>query len=91
MKNRAKFIAGSLGLILTAAVSINPWMQDPQGATQTLKDNQLEPAKVGGYGWFSCGTGDIWKTRFEATNAKGATVHGTVCKGLFKGSTIRFD
>lgn len=39
----------------------------------------------------SCGKGDLIRTRFTATNTKGQEVNGTVCKGLFKGNTIRFD
>ena len=91
MKSKAHLIGSALGLTLLAAFCFNPMMQDTEGAAQTLKADNLQPTHVGGYGWLSCGKGDIWKTKFDAVNAKGEAVHGTVCKGFFKGSTIRFD
>ena len=44
-----------------------------------------------GYDWFACSEDDVFQTRFSATAPTGARVNGTVCKGWFKSSTIRFD
>jgi hypothetical protein len=60
-------------------------------AGETLRNTGLTPVEVGGYGWFDCGQGDVFATRFTATNAEGREVQGTVCKGILKGSTVRFD
>lgn len=74
-----------------AAAFSNPAWQDPEGAAQTLENAGYEVTETGGYGWFSCGRGDLWRTDFKAKNQNGKEISGTVCEGLFKGSTIRFD
>lgn len=67
------------------------WATNPDAARQTLINAKQEPDKVGGYGWFKCG-GDIWATRFTLKPQEGKQpVRGTVCKGILKGSTIRYD
>jgi hypothetical protein len=86
----ATFTAAALCLGLTAAF-INPLWTDPAGATKTLEDSGFSNVKPGGYSWFGCGKGDLYHTTFKATNAQGKQVSGVVCKGVFKGSTIRFD
>lgn len=72
--------------------SCYPW-QDADGARDTLsKGTELTDVQIKDkLAWFSCGKGDLFQTPFTATNAKGQKVDGVVCKGLFKGSTIRFD
>ena len=83
---------GSLLLVFGLAAGFtNPAWQDPEGASQTLTNAGFEPTDVGGYAWFSCGKGDLWHTKFKAKNPQGKEVSGAVCKGLMKGSTIRFD
>lgn len=74
-----------------AAGFTNPAWQDQEGAAQTLENAGYDVVETGGYGWFSCGKGDLWKTDFVAKNQNGKEITGTVCEGLFKGSTIRFD
>ena len=65
--------------------------EDQEGARETLENADYVVTEVGGKDYFSCGNGDIYRTHFKALNQKGKEVEGTVCKGLFKGSTIRFD
>jgi hypothetical protein len=79
-------IALAVGLSFT-----NPLWTDPAGATKTLDDGGFTQIQTGGYSWFGCGKGDLYHTEFKAKNAQGKEVSGVVCKGLFKGSTIRFD
>jgi hypothetical protein len=57
----------------------------------TLQDQGYTEIKIGGYGFLRCSEDDIFATNFTAVNANGARVSGTVCAGIFKGSTIRFD
>lgn len=64
---------------------------DVDGASKTIKDYGMNPVEVGGYAWFQCGQGDLFHTKFVATNPEGRQVSGTICKGLFKNSTMRLD
>ncbi|MEZ0223057.1 MAG: hypothetical protein ACAH83_00760 [Alphaproteobacteria bacterium] len=67
--------------------------RDPEGARDTLeKTTDLKDIKIlKQRAWTGCGTGDMWKTKFEALNDKGQKVEGTVCKGPFKGATVRYN
>lgn len=63
---------------------------DPKAATRTLQDNGYTDIKIGGYGLFRCSEKDSFSTTFKAKNlASGRQVEGVVCRGIFKGSTIR--
>jgi hypothetical protein len=65
---------------------------DPDGAVKVLSDNGFSNIKTGGYGWLSCSSKeDVYKTEFTATSPNGSQVKGAVCKGFWKGSTIRFE
>ncbi len=91
ISRKTKAVLSLTGLFLYAALMTNPMMTDENGARDTLKAAGLTPTEVGGYSWFGCGQGDVWKTRFKATNAQGVPTAGIVCKGLFKGTTIRYE
>ena len=84
-------LIGMAGAFAIAAALNNPHWQDPEGAEKTLKDADYDVVQTGGYDWFKCGKGDLWHTHFVIRNEKGKEVEGTVCKGIWKGSTIRFD
>lgn len=62
----------------------------PAEAERILTASGYEVVETGGYGWFDCGEGDVFATRFTARRDGYETV-GTVCQGWFKGQTIRFD
>ena len=62
---------------------------DPIDAKRVLLDAGYSDVKAAGYDIFACGEGDIYATKFTAKNPIGRPVSGTVCTGLFKGSTIR--
>lgn len=65
---------------------------DPDGAVKVLLDNGFTNIKTGGYGWLSCSSkDDVYKTEFTAISPNGSQVKGAVCKGFWKGSTIRFE
>lgn len=63
----------------------------PDSAKEVLENQGYTDVDAGGYGWFSCSEDDWFKTKFSAKSPSGQSVQGTVCKGLFKGSTIRFE
>jgi hypothetical protein len=63
----------------------------PDSAKEVLEKQGYTNLEVGGYGWFACSEDDWFATQFKGTSPTGDTVEGTVCKGVFKGSTIRFE
>lgn len=84
------FIALFFGGLIYAALMFG--FTDTSGSERVLKANGFTNITVGGYAWFSCGKGDWFQTKFEATSVNGTHVSGAVCRGLiFKNSTIRFD
>jgi len=76
-------------LILTTAIVLCACTDVP-GATEAIKNTGLEPIEVGGYDLFSCSEKETWSTKFVAQRADGTIVKGVVCRGLLKGSTVRF-
>jgi len=78
-------------LILMGCLVILVGCTDVKGATEAIKNTGLDPVKVGGYALFKCSEKDSWATKFTARRNDGAVVHGAVCKGWFKGSTVRFN
>ena len=89
-KSSFNLVALGLSLGLIAALT-NPLWVDPAGATNTADSHGFTNVETTGYRWFGCGKGDIWHTGFKATNQNGKDVTGVVCKGFFKGSTLRLD
>ena len=82
---RKALLAATLIAALVAGCSDGPT------AERVLRQNGY--SKVGLHGWaaFSCGKDDTYATAFTAIAPGGQQVSGTVCSGLFKGATIRFD
>lgn len=66
---------------------------DKDGANKALLDSGYKPIEIGGYGWFSGSKNDTFVTKFKAYSPNDSTriVTGVVCRGWFKGSTIRLD
>ena len=62
-----------------------------KATTRLLAAQGFTDIKPGGYTLFGCGEDDIFRTRFSARSQDGYIVKGQVCRGLFKGSTVRFD
>lgn len=86
----------TISLVFGIAGAIAFPYQDKEGAKDVLeKTTDLKNITIKDErdSWLvpSCGKGDLIRTRFTATNTKGQEINGTVCKGLFKGNTIRFD
>lgn len=64
----------------------------PESAERTLRQQGYTDIRTGGYSAFGCSEKDTFATKFSARSPSGHQVNGVVCKGLFKGSTIRlFD
>ena len=62
---------------------------DDPGARRVLEHQGYRGIETTGYSWFGCGEDDIYATGFKALSASGDRVEGVVCKGVFKGSTVR--
>lgn len=77
-------IAATIALSLTACTQ-------PDKATTVLTKAGYTDIVIGGYGMLECSDDDTFKTKFTAKGPTGQQVSGTVCGGMFKGSTIRID
>lgn len=77
-----------LVLVLTLALT---GCTDPSSAQKALDDMGFKEINVTGYRWFSCGEDYLFHTGYQAKNPNGKQVTGTVCSGLFKGSSVKFD
>jgi hypothetical protein len=51
----------------------------------------MKDVRITGFALFGCGQEDTFKSKFTAKGSDGTPVSGTVCQGIFKGTTIRFD
>ena len=58
---------------------------------ETLTEQGYTNIETHGHAWFACSEDDVFATKFTATSPSGHRVEGAVCKGWFKGATIRFD
>ena len=86
MKLLRLIIAGmTLALLMTLAAC-----SDPETTRRVLGDQGLTNIETHGYSLWGCGQADVWVTKFSATTVTGNHVEGVVCRGFFKGSTIRF-
>jgi hypothetical protein len=63
---------------------------DPKGSERVLAQQGFSDVKITGYKFFACSEDDIFSTGFIAKSPSGNEVKGCVCRGLFKGATIRF-
>ena len=64
---------------------------DAPKARSVLNSQGFKEVNITGYNFMACSKDDFYSTGFTATTSAGTRVSGTVCTGLFKGSTIRFD
>lgn len=88
-KIQVAFLAA--GIALTGAAAF-PY-RDAEGAKATVeKTTTLQQVTIKDErSFFGCGKEDVYRTKFSAVNEKGEKVDGIVCKGIFKGSTIRYE
>ena len=62
-----------------------------QTLRRTTEAAGLHDARSTGKAYFGCGEGDEFRTHFEAKNASGTLVRGTVCCGFTKDCTVRYE
>ena len=75
-------------MMLLAALAM-AGCSDARNAERVLADQGYTNVHDTGWAMFGCGGDDTFKTKFTATAPGGGEVHGVVCKGLLKGSTVR--
>jgi hypothetical protein len=63
----------------------------PDTAQRTLSGSGYTKVVLTGYRFLGCGEDDLYHDGFEAVGPSGQRVTGVVCRGPFKGSTIRLD
>jgi hypothetical protein len=64
---------------------------DEKGARRVLQQNGYTNITITGYRPFMGSEDDQYSTGFTAISPSGQRVSGSVCSGVLKGSTIRFD
>ena len=64
---------------------------DPDKARSVLSSNGYKNIEITGYSYFACSKDDTYQTGFTAISPSGQRITGTVCSGILKGSTIRFE
>lgn len=60
-------------------------------AVRVLEAQGMTNVRITGYSWFGCTKGDNFSSNFTATGANGKPISGSVCSGLLKSMTVRFD
>ena len=77
-------------LLLLAYISLGA-CTDNESTTRVLEDNGYTNIELTGWKPLQAGKDDVFSTGFTAKSPNGRIVSGAVTKGVFKGSTIRFD
>lgn len=79
-----------IGLFLTPGCTQSE--RDVKAIVESQGYTQVEKT---GWGWLECGSGknnnESFRTKFTAKSPNGSTVRGAVCKGWFKGATVRIN
>jgi hypothetical protein len=83
------FKTAALGLAVITGAGALQGCTDEDGAIKAAESEGFTNIRIDGYKFFGCGDDDRFHTEFHATNAKGKEVHGVVCGGILKGSTVR--
>lgn len=81
----AAVVVGFVGLTMTGC-TVNR-----EDAVRALEAQGMKDVRIGGYSFWGCSDKDTFKSSFKAVGANGKPVSGTVCSGVFKGITVRFD
>lgn len=79
------------GFLLILVAFVLHGCTDPDNARSVLKSQGYTGIEMTGYNLLECAEGDIYHTGFSAVAPSGARVRGTVCAGIFKGSTVRYE
>jgi hypothetical protein len=93
MSTRAYLTVHFLVLVLVIAVmAFGLWPRtDPEGARTALTQAGYSQIEITGWRFWGCGREDNVHTGFTAVGPTGVPVEGLVCKGWWKGNTIRLD
>lgn len=77
-------------VFLIMILHVGVGLPDEDGAYRVLETNGYSAISITGWRFFGC-EGELFRTGFSAKSPNGQSVTGVVCKGIFKGHTIRFD
>jgi len=80
-----KLIMGIICLALLAGCT------DATKARTILEAQGYTQVHITGYRPWACSEEDFFKTGFTALTPTAQRITGTVCSGLLKGATVRFD
>lgn len=80
-----------LTLSILAIILIGCGNVNTESAQKTLRSQGMTEIKLRGYSIFGCDRNDNFRTKFTAKDVNGNKVSGTLCSGIFKGMTVRYD
>jgi opacity protein-like surface antigen len=75
---------------LLAALALTSCNVDSNDAYRLLTQEGVNSVKLTGYAFFGCSKGDDFSTKFTGVK-NGVPVKGTICGGVFKNYTIRYE
>ncbi len=82
----AAFYTAAFGIVGVIGYGLS----DQQGAEKAINDDgRFTVTSYEGHKVLGCGKGDLYRDEFKAVNKDGKPVDIVVCKGIFKGSTVR--
>ena len=92
MKTLKNLLNQAFVIAVVICFTLTSCFTDVKGSKDALLKSGYHPIEVGGYGFFSAGKEDFFVTKFKAYSPDSSQiVTGVVCKGIFKGKTIRLD
>lgn len=80
---------GVLALIGATALLLGGCTVNKAASTHAVAAYGMHDITLGGYSLFGCDAKDAFSRTFEATASNGMRVRGVICKGWFKGATVR--
>jgi len=75
-----------IGILLMVLASCTMNQKD---ATKVLSGQGYKHMEYTGYQWFACSDKDYFNIGFVALGLNGSSVTGVVCRGIWKGKTVR--
>jgi hypothetical protein len=75
--------------ILLAALGLASCGPMKADVIHDVEDYGFSEVEIGSWTAFYCGKDDVWGYHFTATNSQGRRITGVVCRGAFKGATVR--
>lgn len=85
-------VIGALALAVALVLGVGSSIQENDSSVaRILQASGYRDVHLTGYRMFSCSDDDFFRVGFTAVSPTGQPISGAVCRGVFKGHTIRLD